>query len=89
MLSGQCDGDVGARSSAPRVLVRERRFGVGLSLPNGITRKSVKTYYTAGSGVMYFEINRQDSQYAYSVGVWPSGTTTFSGLTITYTQPAS
>jgi hypothetical protein len=26
--------------------------------------------------------------YAYSVGVCPSGTTTFSGLTITYTQPA-
>jgi hypothetical protein len=26
---------------------------------------------------------------AYSVGVCPSGTTTFSGLTITYTQPAS
>jgi hypothetical protein len=29
------------------------------------------------------------TKYAYSVGVCPSGTTTFSGLTITYTQPAS
>jgi hypothetical protein len=29
------------------------------------------------------------TNYAYSVGVCPSGTTTFSGLTITYTQPAS
>ena len=27
--------------------------------------------------------------YAYSVGVCPNGSTTFSGLTITYTQPAS
>jgi len=29
------------------------------------------------------------TNFAYSVGVCPSGTTTFSGLTITYTQPAS
>jgi hypothetical protein len=28
------------------------------------------------------------TNYAYSVGVCPNGTTTFSGLTITYTQPA-
>jgi hypothetical protein len=29
------------------------------------------------------------TKYAYSAGACPSGTTTFSGLTITYTQPAS
>ena len=29
------------------------------------------------------------TKYAYSFGVCPSGSTTFSGLTITYTQPAS
>jgi hypothetical protein len=28
------------------------------------------------------------TDYAYSVGVCPSGSTTFSGLTLTYTQPA-
>lgn len=29
------------------------------------------------------------SKYAYSVGVCPNGTTTFSGLNITYTEPVS
>lgn len=29
------------------------------------------------------------TKYAYSFGVCPSGDTTFSGLTITYTEPAS
>lgn len=104
-----------------------RCFDAGLSLPVGITLKSVTVYYTAGSAAMLFEVNRQNlpahkytllvdfdttivttpaytsvtkkipasdasvnmTKYAYSVGVCPSGTTTFSGLTITYTQPAS
>jgi hypothetical protein len=104
-----------------------RCFNAGLSLPVGITLKSVTVYYTAGSAAMYVELNRQNlpahkftdlvdfdtaivttpaytsvtkkipasdaavnmTKYAYSVGVCPSGTTTFSGLTITYTQPAS
>jgi hypothetical protein len=104
-----------------------RCFNAGLSLPVGITLKSVTVYYTAGSASMYFEVNRQNlpthkatdlvsfdttvvttaaytsvtkkipasdaavnmTKYAYSVGVCPSATTTFSGLTITYTQPAS
>lgn len=104
-----------------------RCFNTGLSLPPNVTLKTVKVYYTAGSAVMYFEVNRQDlanhtdtilastdtavdttptytsttlsfkaatamvnmTNDAYSVGVCPSGTTTFSGLTITYTQPAS
>jgi hypothetical protein len=35
----------------------------------------------------YAQVNMSD--YAYSVGVCPDGTTTFSGLIITYTQPAS
>ena len=104
-----------------------RCFNTGLSLPPNVTLKSIKFYYTAGSSVMYLELNRQDlvnhtavdlastdttaestpaytsislnikaanavvnmTSDAYSVGVCPSGTTTFSGLTITYTQPAS
>jgi hypothetical protein len=104
-----------------------RCFNVGLALPTGITLKSVTLYYTAGSSVMYFEINRQDllnhtsadlastdtteaetpayasvtlpipaadaavnmTGYAYSAGVCPSGTTTFTGLSITYTEPVS
>lgn len=104
-----------------------RCFNAGLSLPPNVTLKSIKFYYTAGSAVMFLDLNRQDlvnhsgvdlvsadttidstpaytsssfnikaadavvnmTNYAYSVGVCPSGTTTFSGLTITYTQPAS
>jgi hypothetical protein len=104
-----------------------RCFNAGLSLPVGITLKSLTVYYTAGSTAMFVELNRQDlpahtftnlvdfdttivttpaytsvtktipagdasvnmTKYAYSFGVCPSGTTTFSGLTITYTQPAS
>ncbi len=104
-----------------------RCFNAGLALPIGITLKSVTIYYTAGSSVMYFELNRQDlvhhtaielagtdtpmvstaaytslklpigsavapvdmTGYAYSAGVCPSGDTTFSGLSITYTEPVS
>jgi hypothetical protein len=105
-----------------------RCFDAGLSLPTGVTLKSITAYYTAGDDAMYFEINRQDLQnhtainlvsldttvntgsaaytsitrpipaadaavnytnYAYSIGVCPDGSTTFSGLTITYTQSAS
>lgn len=105
-----------------------RCFNAGLSLPIGVTLKSVTAYYTAGGSVMFFELNRQDlvhqvglelvsfdtlvntgspaytsitkpipaadamvnyTNYAYSVGVCPNESTTFSGLTITYTQPAS
>ena len=104
-----------------------RCFNAGLSLPVGATLKSVTAYYTAGSSVMYFEVNRQDlinhtssqvvsfdtaaastsaytstkksvpsvyaavdmTDYAYSAGVCPSGTTTFTGLIIAYTVPAS
>jgi hypothetical protein len=102
-----------------------RCFNAGLSLPPNVTLKSIKFYYTAGSAVMFLDLNRQDlvnhtavnladsdttvestpvytstslnikaanavvnmTNDAYSVGVCPSGTTTFSGLTITYTQP--
>jgi hypothetical protein len=104
-----------------------RCFNAGLSLPVGATLKSVTAYYTAGTSVMYFEVNRQDlinhtssqvvsfdtavaststytstkksvpsvyaavdmTDYAYSAGVCPSGTTTFTGLIIAYTVPAS
>lgn len=104
-----------------------RCFNAGLSLPVGITLKSVTVYYTASSTGMLVEMNRQDlpahtainlvefdtaivttpaytsvtktipasdasvnmTKYAYSFGVCPSGDTTFSGLTITYTEPAS
>jgi hypothetical protein len=104
-----------------------RCFNAGLYLPVGATLKSVTAYYTAGSSVMYFELNRQDlinhtdvdlvsfdttatststymstrmpvpsadaavnmTDYAYSAGVCPSGITTFSGLIIAYTEPAS
>jgi hypothetical protein len=104
-----------------------RCFDAGLSLPPGVTLKSVTFYYTAGTAPMLLEINRQrlathtyvnliqlgatisatptyysstmaftPSQagvnmglYAYSASVCPSGNTTFSGLIITYTQPAT
>lgn len=104
-----------------------RCFNAGLSLPPSVTLKSVTFYYTAGSTVLYVELNRQNlkhhsyteladtdtaaasspayshvtlaipsadatvnmGDYAYSAGVCPSGNTTFSGLTVTYTEPAS
>jgi hypothetical protein len=37
-----------------------RCFNAGLSLPTGVTFKSVTVYYTAGTTVMFFEISRQD-----------------------------
>jgi hypothetical protein len=36
-----------------------RCFNAGLSLPNGVTLKSVTIYYTASTAAMFFEINRQ------------------------------
>lgn len=106
-----------------------RCFSAGLSLPTGVTLKSVTAYYTQGSVKMYVEVNRQDlvnhtairlvkfdttptasttpaymstfkripaadaavnfTKYAYSVGVCPTGNTTFSGVNIAYTQPVS
>lgn len=103
-----------------------RCFNAGLSLPSKAHLKSITVYYTAGSNVMYFEINEQTlathsgtdlidfdttvdtgtptytsmtetfpantvvnmAQDAYSSGVCPNGTTTFTGFTITYTVPA-
>ena len=43
------------------------------------TKKSVPSVYAAVD----------EAVYAYSAGVCPNGTTTFTGLTIAYTQPAS
>ena len=105
-----------------------RCFNAGLSLPIGITLKSVTVYYSAGNSVLFFDLSRQDlvhhtatdlvtfdttvgtgttvaytsitkpipaadaavdyTKYAYTVGLCPAGTTTFSGLNITYSQPA-
>jgi hypothetical protein len=104
-----------------------RCFDAGLSLPPDATLKSVTFYYTAGSAIMFIELNRQNlpahsfkqlvhfdttasttpvyrattkkiakadavvnmGTYAYSAGVCPSGPTTFTGLTITYTESLS
>ncbi len=104
----------------------DRCFNAGLSLPAGVTLKSVTFYYTAGSTSMLLKINRQQlanhqyvdmavldttiestptytsttktfaasqapvnmGEYAYSAGVCPNGSTTFTGLMITYTEPA-
>jgi len=104
-----------------------RCFQAGLALPNGITLKTIKAYYTQGSSALFFELSRQDlvnhtstelvsydttvaaspvytsttsaipaadaavdyTKYAYTIGVCPVGTTTFTGITISYTQPAS
>lgn len=102
-----------------------RCFNAGLQIPTSITLKSVTAYYTQGSGVLYFEVSRQDlvnhtaaqlldydttastgspaytstttpvpaayavvnmKTYAYTVGVCPTASTTFSGLVITYSQ---
>ena len=104
-----------------------RCFNAGLSLPTGVTLKSITVYFTKGSAGMTVNFNRQNlpthafkelvdfvtgsttgtpvyshttkniakanavvnyTNFAYSMGVCPSGTTTFSGITITYTQPA-
>lgn len=37
-----------------------RCFNTGLSLPNGATIKSVTAYYTPGTSIMFFDVNRQD-----------------------------
>jgi hypothetical protein len=37
-----------------------RCFNAGLSLPTGITLKSVTVYYTTGSDTLLFNLNRQD-----------------------------
>jgi len=108
-----------------------RCFSAGLSLPNGVTLKSVKVHYStgvAGTIGLVFELNRQNLinhtdtvaaglilvnsgsggaytsatlpipsneaavnyvKYAYSAGVCLVGSTIFSGLTISYTQPAA
>jgi hypothetical protein len=104
-----------------------RCFNAGLSLPTGVTMKSITVYYVKGSASMTVNFNRQNltkhafkelvdfvtgtttgtpvyshttrkipksvamvdyTNFAYSMGVCPSGNTEFSGITITYTQPA-
>jgi hypothetical protein len=98
-----------------------RCFNAGVVLPDGAKITAVTFYYTEGSNIMYFELNRQDlvdhtyldlasfntattgtpfytstvlgltannifhTNDAYSFGVCPAGTTTFSGATISYT----
>jgi hypothetical protein len=102
-----------------------RCFNAGLSLPAGVTLKSITFYVMTGDSTMSFELNRQNlikhtfveltfgnanttstptytavtkkikasqakvdmGRFAYSVGVCPKGTTTFSGIIVTYTQP--
>lgn len=57
-------------------------FDTTVNTGNPAYTSTTKPIPAADAGVNY-------TNYAYSVGVCPVGNTTFSGLSITYTQPAS
>jgi hypothetical protein len=112
--------------AALRNIADGRCFNAGLSLPAGVTLKSITFYFVKGDMSMGFQLNRQNlikhtfvllasgqsntaptqvytavtkkikasqanvdmGRFAYSAGVCLRGTTEFSGLIVTYTQPA-
>jgi len=53
------------------------------------TEESTPTYTSATLNFKAADAMVNMTNYAYSAGVCPNGDTTFTGLTITYTQPAS
>jgi hypothetical protein len=65
-----------------------RCFNSGLSLPSSAVLKSVTVYYTAGTSVMYFELNRQDliNHTAAQLISFDSATTTSPAYTVTTKQ---
>jgi hypothetical protein len=68
-----------------------RCFNAGLSLPPNATLKSITVYYTAGSTVMYFEINQQTlathgatSLVSFDTPVSTSGPPTYTSMTVPF-----
>ncbi|HUC58229.1 MAG TPA: hypothetical protein VMA95_12565 [Streptosporangiaceae bacterium] len=63
-----------------------RCFNTGLSLPTGATLKGVTVYYSAGTDVMFFELNRQDLIDHTAIEMVSFDTAAGTGSTPTYTS---